>query len=177
MTDLCPQFLIHELKIKNYDSNYNLLPAPEFLMPPRKLKEDFEVELLQISINRLEDTLKPANQVQLKEALGRLALHKGVGHYTDGQAIALINDYVKLLHDCPPDLLNKACDECILDPAMQYFPQVGTIRAKMAREITIRQLYLGRLRKILEISKFKEERPLDIRPKELGAQLAERFKC
>jgi len=170
-----------ELKISNYDSNFNLLPEPKFAVAARKIPEginqEAKIDLLKDSISRIEATLKPATTIQLKDVLGRLALHKGVGNYTEGQAVALINDYVRLLSDCPYDLLNKACDECILDPNMQYFPQVGRIRDKMGKEMTLRQLYLGRLRKILELSQFEEQKPMDARPKELGASLAGRFKC
>lgn len=178
---LCPQFLKHELEINCYDNNLDkLLAVPIFRTPVRKIPDnsdrEVKIDLLKASITRIEATLLPADTNQLKEVLGRLALHKGVGNYSEGQAIALINDYVRLLADCPYDLLCKACDECILDPHMQYFPQVGRIRDKMAREITLRQLYLGRLRKILELSQWKEERPMDVRPQELGASLADRFK-
>lgn len=169
-----------ELQVSCYDKDYNLLEVPVFRNPARRIKEganqESEIDMLKGSIVRIEATLKPAETTQLKEALGRLALHKGIGQYTEGQATSLINDYVMFLGDCPYDLLTKACNECILDPHMQYFPQVGRIRDKMAKEMTLRQLYLGRLRKILELSSWKEERPMDLRPQELGASLAERFK-
>lgn len=181
MIELCPRFLTPELQISLYDKSFNLLEVPAFRNPARKIRDgvnqEAEIDMVKASILKLEDTLKPAESMQLKEVLGRLALHKGIGNYSEGQAVALINDYVRLLADCPYDLLCKACDECILDPNMQYFPQVGRIRDKIAKEITLRQLYLGRLRKILEISQWKEERPMDVRPQELGASLANRFKC
>ena len=168
------------MEVSCYDKDYNLLETPVFRSPVRKLRDgvnkESEIDMIKVSIMKIEETLKPAGTNQIKEVLGRLVLHKGVGNYSDGQAIALINDYVRLLNDCPYDLLFKACDECILDPHMQYFPQIGRIRDKMAKEMTLRRLYLGRLRKILELSQFQEERPMDIRPKELGASLAERFK-
>jgi len=155
--ELCPQFLRHDLKISNYDKDYKLLDIPVLSSPIRKIPEGdnkaAQIELIEISIKKIEATLKPAEPNQIKGVLGRLALHKGIGNYSEGQAIALINDYVRLLSDCPYDLLFKACDECIVDPHMQYFPQLGRLRDKMAKEITIRQLYLGRLRKILELSK------------------------
>jgi hypothetical protein len=170
-----------ELKIANYDKNFNLLDAPVFMSPARKIPEgvnqEAQIDLLKDSISRIEATLKPATTIQLKDVLGRLALHKGVGNYTEGQAVALINDYVRLLSDCPYDLLDKACDECILDPNMQYFPQVGRIRDKMGKEMHLRQLYLGKLRKILELSEHKEQRDLERNPQHLGAQLAARFKA
>jgi hypothetical protein len=59
---------------------------------------------------------------------------------------------------------------------MQYFPQVGRIRDKMAREMHLRQLYLGRLRKILELSEPQELREQERNAGHLGAQLAARFK-
>jgi len=129
------------------------------------------------SIAKFEVALRPATTSQLKDVLGKLALHKGIGNYSETQALSLISDYVRLLSDCPYDLLCKACDECILDPHMQYFPQVGRIRDKMGREMTLRQLYLGRLRKILDLSDYREMQPMKPRPQELGGSLAERFKA
>lgn len=178
--DLCPQFLKHELKIGNCDKDFKLLDTPVFMRPARKIPEgvnqEAEIDMLKAAILRVEATLKPAEPYQRKEVLGRLALHKGVGNYTEGQATALINDYIRLLSDCPYDLLDKACDECILDPHMQYFPQIGRIRDKMGKQMHLRQLYLGRLRKILELSEHKEQRELERNPEHLGAQLAARFK-
>lgn len=178
--DLCPRFLTPELGIYNYDKDWNLLEFPVLKTPARKIKEgvnqEAELDMVRASIVRIEATLKPAEPNQMKEVLGRLVLHKGVGNYSEGQSIALINDYMRLLSDCPYDLLFKACDECILDPNMQYFPQVGRLRDKMAKEMRLRQLYLGRLRKILELSQFKEQRPMEPRPIELGASLAAKFR-
>lgn len=134
------------------------------------------MDMVKASIAKFEAALKPAETTQLKDVLGKLALHKGIGNYSDAQALSLISDYVRLLADCPYDLLCKACDECILDPHMQYFPQVGRIRDKMAKEMTLRQLYLGRLRKILELSEYKEDREPVRNSEHLGAQLAARFK-
>ncbi len=166
--------------MNNYDKDYNLLEMPVFRLPAKKLKDDLnkeaKVDLIQAAIKKIEATLIPATKNQMKECLGRLVLHKGVGSYTEGQSIALINDYMRLLSDCPYDLLNKACDNCILDPHLQYFPQVSRIRGEMTKEMRLRQLYLGRLRKILELSEWKEERPMQPRPKELGMQLADKFK-
>jgi len=172
---------MHDLKLSHYDNNYKLLEVPVFNSHAKKIKEgvnhEAEVDLLKGSISMVESTLKPAEQNQIKEALGRLALHKGIGNYTEGQSIALINDYMRLMADCPYDLLTKACDACILDPHMQYFPQVGRLRDKMGKEMILRQLYLGRLRKILELSTHQEQRQTEVRPKELGAMLAARFKA
>ena len=178
--DLCPQFLKHNLKLSNYDKEYNLLEAPVFVIPAKKIKDgesrEAEIDLLKSSIKRIEYTLRPAKPQEQKEALGRLALHKGIGSYSEGHLNALINDYMRLLADCPYDLLSKACDECILDPDMQYFPQVGRLRDKMGKEMTLRQLYLGRLRKILELSSHIEQRQEKPRAKELGRSLADKFK-
>lgn len=169
------------MEVEFYDKNYNPRAVPVFRCAPRKIVEggnqEAELDLVRASIEGLERSLKPAATNQIKESLGRLVLHKGVGSYTEGQASVLINDYIRFLSDCPHDLLAKACDECILDPDMQYFPQVGRIRAKFTQEITMRQLYLGRLRKILELSECKERRADTPNPQAISAGLARRFKC
>lgn len=169
-----------ELGISNYDKDYNLLETPVFREPARKIKDgadrEGKIDLLKIAIGKIEQTLKGAEPNQIKECLGRLALHKGIGTYNENQANVLINDYIRFLTSYPYDLLFKACDDCILDPHMQYFPQVGRITDKMMGEIRLRQLFLGRLRKILELSQFEEQKPMEPRPQELGAQLAQRFK-
>ena len=176
----CPQFLKPELAISNYDKDYNLLETPVFREPARKIKDGVDkegkIDLLKISIAKIEATLKGAEPNQIKECLGRLALHKGIGAYNENQANVLINDYLRFLTNYPYDLLFKAIDDCILDPYMQYFPQIGRITDKMMGEIRLRQLFLGRLRKTLELSQFPEEKPMEPRPQELGAELAKRFK-
>lgn len=55
---------MHDLKISNYDKDYNLLPVPVFQNPPRKVKDDSEIELLKSSIEKIEETLRPATTMQ-----------------------------------------------------------------------------------------------------------------
>lgn len=180
LIQLCPRFLTSELKMASYDNNLTLLEMPVFKTPVRRIKDDASkegrIDLLKAGIMKIEATLKPAEPDQLKEQLGKLMLHKGFGNYNEGQWTAVLKDYMRLLGRYPYDLICKACDECICDPDMVYFPQVGRIKQKMDKEITIRCLYLERLRKILECSEGQEMRQEEPRAKELGAMLAARFR-
>lgn len=155
-TELCPRFLTHDLEMNCYDSEYKLIELPAFKTQPRHIKDDEnkagKVDLLKAAITRLQASIAPAEPAQIKGHLGRLVLHKGIGSYEPNHWSILINDYIKFVGKYPADLIEKACDDCICDPEMEFMPKVGRLVSKMENEYKIRCMFLARMRKILSLS-------------------------
>ncbi len=120
--------------------------------PPAAWIEHYKPELAD-ALASLKAHLEPAPEVFAADCLSRLALLK----FTKGSAAewqARASEYLRLLAEFPPDIWQRACDECARHN--RFFPDVSELLDLMQAQLDERHRHIRRLERMLAI------RPPDI---------------
>lgn len=136
---------ILELDANWYGLSFVSKPAPVIIAKGGELFRAAEA-----SLREMKSMLKPAEKAEFSAIFYKLQGHYWTAQMSDGLARQVSLDYARLLSEYPADILQKACDEWLMDDQKKFFPKPGEIDKILRRLMHQRKFRITKLERLVK---------------------------